>query len=415
MNDRPYPLCIPTYRPLWRLAAMAAVCAGLVACGGGQVDEQATDVAEPRALVQPAPTAQQLAPDAADLADLEHQNTVGETDRLWLELALLNAQELAEAGDAPLDDQLSEESVQAQAKAISRAQVHRFFNTHTKAHFYTTSNAERDRVQATLPQFRYEGVAFEVSRTTSAGLSPVYRFFNTATGVHFYSISDAEKAHIEAHLPQFRYEGVAYYASRTQQGGMRPLYRFFLSNQGFHFYSASESERDNIRATQPLYRYESVAYYVLGQAAPAPTMADCGLAGFQAELLSRINQARQSARMCGAQSMPAVPALTWNNQLMLAASGHAVDMATNNYFSHTSLDGRRFDERMTAAGYPWRAAGENIAAGYSSVSAVMTGWLGSAGHCRNIMGANFTEVAVACARSSTSEYGTYWVMNLGAR
>ena len=73
----------------------------------------------------------------------------------------------------------------------------------------------------------------------------------------------------------------------------------------------------------------------------------CGLPDFRNSLLQQINAARATARTCGATSMPAVSALTWNDRLFSAAARHSQDMATNNYFSHTSLDGRSFSRRMT--------------------------------------------------------------------
>jgi uncharacterized protein YkwD len=57
--------------------------------------------------------------------------------------------------------------------------------------------------------------------------------------------------------------------------------------------------------------------------------------------------------------------------------------------------------------------GENIAAGYASVNAVVDGWMASDGHCANVMGANFRDVGVACVAASGSRYGSYWTMNLG--
>ncbi|HMP10974.1 CAP domain-containing protein [Hydrogenophaga sp.] len=153
--------------------------------------------------------------------------------------------------------------------------------------------------------------------------------------------------------------------------------------------------------------------------APAPGVVDaarsCGLASFQADLMAQINQARQSGRVCGGQSMPPVVALAWNDPLFSGAAKHAEDMAVNNYFSHTSLDGRTLGQRVTAEAYNWRAVGENIAAGHSSVSAVMQGWLTSDGHCRNIMNSNFRDVGVACVNAQGAQYSRYWVMKLGAR
>jgi len=138
----------------------------------------------------------------------------------------------------------------------------------------------------------------------------------------------------------------------------------------------------------------------------------CGLASFRNEMLQQINVARSQPRVCGASTLPAVAALAWNDRLFSAAARHSSDMAINNYFSHTSLDGRSFSRRMTDEGYSWSFAGENIAAGQSTVSAVMAGWLASPGHCANLMRAEFRDVAVSCVQAAGSAYGRYWTMAL---
>ena len=138
----------------------------------------------------------------------------------------------------------------------------------------------------------------------------------------------------------------------------------------------------------------------------------CGLANFRAELLQLINAARAQPRVCGSSNLPAVGALAWNDRLFSAAARHSRDMAVNNYFSHTSLDGRSFSRRITDEGYAQSFAGENIAAGQSTVSAVMSGWLASPGHCANIMRAEFRDVAVSCVSQAGSNYGRYWTMVL---
>jgi len=88
-------------------------------------------------------------------------------------------------------------------------------------------------------------------------------------------------------------------------------------------------------------------------------------------------------------------------------------MAEKNYFSHTSQDGRTMVDRINATGYVWSTIGENIAAGYSTVNAVVDGWMASDGHCANIMNPNFKDVSLACVSSSTSTYRTYWTMDFG--
>lgn len=87
-------------------------------------------------------------------------------------------------------------------------------------------------------------------------------------------------------------------------------------------------------------------------------------------------------------------------------------MADNNYFSHTSLNGRRFSRRIADEGYAWSWSGENIAAGQTTVAGVMSDWLASPGHCANIMRAEFRDVALSCVAQAGSTYGRYWTMSL---
>ncbi len=126
------------------------------------------------------------------------------------------------------------------------------------------------------------------------------------------------------------------------------------------------------------------------------------------EMLKQINQARSTARQCGSQSFSAAPALAWDCTLAQAALTHSKDMADNNFFSHTGSDGQKPSQRVTNAGYQWRATGENIAAGQDTVSEVMNGWLQSPGHCANIMKSKYTEVGAARYRNDNSDYRIYW-------
>lgn len=152
-----------------------------------------------------------------------------------------------------------------------------------------------------------------------------------------------------------------------------------------------------------------------GSGGTAPGSAStCGLANFQSEMLQRVNEYRARGASCGARgSYPAAPALAWNDALTVAAAAHSQDMATRNYFSHTSPEGGTLRDRVDAAGYAWSSIAENIAAGYPSVAAVVDGWMASDGHCANVMNANLRDIGVACVASSTSTYRSYWTMDLG--
>ncbi len=97
-----------------------------------------------------------------------------------------------------------------------RAQVHRFYNTVSKSHFYTISADEADRVKSTYPAlFAYDGVGFEAYSESSdwAPIMPVYRFYNMKNGSHFYTVSAVEKAVVQIQLRDtYHYDGIAFYA-----------------------------------------------------------------------------------------------------------------------------------------------------------------------------------------------------------
>jgi uncharacterized protein YkwD len=148
--------------------------------------------------------------------------------------------------------------------------------------------------------------------------------------------------------------------------------------------------------------------------ATATASATCGLNDFATQALQRINALRAGGATCGTTTYAPAPALTWQAQLDAAAAGHAADMAARNYFSHTSPEGVGPGTRITNAGYVWRTYGENIAAGYGSIEAVVAAWAASPGHCANLMNPNVQHMALACARATGAGYATYWTLNLAA-
>ncbi|MFT3663682.1 CAP domain-containing protein [Piscinibacter sp.] len=149
---------------------------------------------------------------------------------------------------------------------------------------------------------------------------------------------------------------------------------------------------------------------------PAPPSADanCALPDFAASALARVNQLRAAGADCGASGRFApAGALAWNTQLAAAATAHSLDMVANNFFSHTGSNGSTMRSRVEATGYAWSGLGENIAAGYGTVNSVIEGWIGSDGHCANLMNPNFTQLGVACVKgTAANRYGNYWTMDL---
>lgn len=144
------------------------------------------------------------------------------------------------------------------------------------------------------------------------------------------------------------------------------------------------------------------------------TGSTCNLPDFAATALARINQLRAAGADCRSEGTFApAAALTWSAALTQSAEVQSQDMVANNFFSHTGSNGSTLSSRVDATGYTWSSLGENIAAGYPTVDAVMTGWMASDGHCANLMNANFNQVGLVCVPGTAADtYNTYWTMDL---
>jgi len=102
-----------------------------------------------------------------------------------------------------------------------------------------------------------------------------------------------------------------------------------------------------------------------------------------------------------------LPALAISATLTKVAQGHANDMSTFSYFSHTSRDGRKLGDRARAQGYGYCFVAENIAQGQRSEPEVLAAWMNSPGHRRNNLSTKATEFGLARAANN------YWVLVLG--
>lgn len=101
-----------------------------------------------------------------------------------------------------------------------------------------------------------------------------------------------------------------------------------------------------------------------------------------------------------------LPPLKHNWQLSRVARYKSEDMATNNYFSHTSPTyGSPFD-MMRNFNIKFSTAGENIAYGQRTAQEVVIGWMNSPGHRANILNSSFTEIGVGYATNANGR--PYW-------
>jgi uncharacterized protein YkwD len=89
-----------------------------------------------------------------------------------------------------------------------------------------------------------------------------------------------------------------------------------------------------------------------------------------------------------------LPRLLQVRKLNDSAQRYTAEMVRRNFFSHTAPNGSTPGARIAAAGYRWSWAGENIASGYPTPLAVVTGWMHSQGHCYNMLAPTFHNIGV---------------------
>jgi uncharacterized protein YkwD len=104
-------------------------------------------------------------------------------------------------------------------------------------------------------------------------------------------------------------------------------------------------------------------------------------------------------------------ALTIDQRLINAAQGHSNDMAAHDKMSHTGSDGSDPGQRISAAGYGWRAWAENVAAGFPDAGSVDQGWWNSPGHRANMLSSSITQIGVGLSYSATGV--PYWTQDFG--
>jgi uncharacterized protein YkwD len=107
-----------------------------------------------------------------------------------------------------------------------------------------------------------------------------------------------------------------------------------------------------------------------------------------------------------------LPRLKPSGQLDRSAQGWTDFMVDRGDFSH----GSNFGQRLTAVGFRWSRAGENIATGFPTSGSVLSGWMRSPGHCRNILAPTFADLGVGVSGRGIGDAGSgTWTQDFGLR
>lgn len=116
--------------------------------------------------------------------------------------------------------------------------------------------------------------------------------------------------------------------------------------------------------------------------------------GFEYQMYDLVNAARRKHRL---------PVLSWDEHVRKTARDHSVDMAEQNYFSHTNLEGQSPFDRMAEDNLSFTYAGENLAYGQFSSIFAHEGLMNSKGHRDNILKREFKYLGVGVAFNERHE------------
>jgi uncharacterized protein YkwD len=109
-----------------------------------------------------------------------------------------------------------------------------------------------------------------------------------------------------------------------------------------------------------------------------------------------------------------LPALRESSRLNRSAQGWTNTMVALRDFSH----GVDFAARISAVGFQWSSAGENIATGFRTPAAVVGGWMASPAHCQNVLNPTYREVGTGVrdrAIAASGSQGGTWTQDFARR
>jgi uncharacterized protein YkwD len=123
------------------------------------------------------------------------------------------------------------------------------------------------------------------------------------------------------------------------------------------------------------------------------------------EALRLVNDYRKSKSL---------PPLTLDNDLTVAASALAADMAKHDRLSHTGPNGADLGKRLAAAGYIYELAAENVGVGQRSLAELMDKWKKDASQSRNILLPDAKQMGIAYVSRPNTKLRTFWTLVVAA-
>jgi uncharacterized protein YkwD len=153
--------------------------------------------------------------------------------------------------------------------------------------------------------------------------------------------------------------------------------------------SASAHSRHHRRHRHHVVRH--VVHHAVAPVARTATPPPASCSNADTSAVGAPPQAMRDAVVCLINQQRAqhgLPTLTDAPQLDQSAQAWTNLMVVQNIFTH----GTNFANRISDVGYDWSNAGENIASGFATPRDVVSAWMASPDHCRNILNPNYANV-----------------------
>ena len=110
-----------------------------------------------------------------------------------------------------------------------------------------------------------------------------------------------------------------------------------------------------------------------------------------------------------------LPPLTTSTVLAQAAQLKAQDMFANQYWAHTSPQGKEPWDFIRTSGYNYQAAGENLARDFMSTPDMINAWMNSPSHRANIVNPRYQEIGIAVVNGTLDGTETTLVVQMFGR
>jgi uncharacterized protein YkwD len=179
--------------------------------------------------------------------------------------------------------------------------------------------------------------------------------------------------------------------------------------------SPAASQAAQAQQAQPAQTTQPSAPATASEAMPATATDSCANADTPATQATQTQMTLAVDCLINEQRLAhGLPEMQIATDLNDSAQSWTDQMIQSNQFTHGTDS--QFSARITASGYDWQEAGENIASGQQTPRDAVAAWMASPEHCSNIMNPDYRDMGTGETPqpvSSVASDGATWTQDFG--